>query len=669
MKKVSVLFGNSFRKQKKIVIMLLIVLFVFSAVFNVSPSNSVSASTSVQLLQDRSFSAGFRSEWAYGTTYTGDSNLKKGDCTAYRNISPYTITNIPGGTDSGKFWGFEEGAYSNLYHNFKDYEFISGAEGWVNGNSTSLSVSGGILNISITGSDPFIYSPDNLSVNANVNINGTSIKNSQYLYVRLRNTTSDPNMQIFFKTVGEDTWTVEKSKWVTIGTNMTGYAEYRIDMSTVSKWTGKIKQLRIDPVAGATSGTVYIDSIKLQRYVDELHENRFSANYFLNANTPSSLVFSQYNNFGLNAGDTGYNTKVMRSIQSDKNGKVIMYHNGLNSIRNIAINNGAEYANDTWPHMYLIQNFKNDIDIAQYEKINTSFNAKLTQMVQQNTWPSGIPGAATPTSDISVQFLIRDKENPYIAVFICIKLYSSSGNYTEYYSADQHGQGMYFDDAANYGGRLTLNTERTISFDAKKLIAKAIAKAQAQGSIIKPSPDNYRLSMMYFGVEDIGNYEKTVELSNVSVIGETGITYPNAWEFASGTDGWDNSPNQCTVTASNGKLNISINGTDPFTYSQWPISVNASANKLVRIKLKNNATSGDAWAKIYWTTNNDPVWNEGKSRAFIIKGSSSDYLEYVINMEHHSGWKDTVRQIRLDPINDGSATTGTINIDYIRISN
>jgi hypothetical protein len=134
----------------------------------------------------------------------------------------------------------------------KAYEFTSSDEGWSTWNC-SKSASGGYLNLTVTGADPSISSPDNL----NIDITKTSI-----LKVKFKNQTSSNVGCIYFTTTEDSTFTQAKAKTFAITPNDSNYTEYTIDMSDVYGWLGKIKQLRIDP-SEASSGSYSIDYIRL----------------------------------------------------------------------------------------------------------------------------------------------------------------------------------------------------------------------------------------------------------------------------------------------------------------------------------------------------------------------------------------------------------------------
>jgi hypothetical protein len=125
--------------------------------------------------------------------------------------------------------------------------------GWspING-ITSLSVSGGALNGTSTGQDPYLWSPPI----------GKPARDYEVV-VRLRNGTPSTRAQIFFTTARDPKWDAAKSKVHRIYPN-SGFNVYRFDMSYVPGWTGKITRLRLDPVEAA--GSFAVDWIRVGNF-------------------------------------------------------------------------------------------------------------------------------------------------------------------------------------------------------------------------------------------------------------------------------------------------------------------------------------------------------------------------------------------------------------------
>ena len=259
-------------------------------------------------------------------------------------------------------------------------------------------------------------------------------------------------------------------------------------------------------------------------FVSELHQHRLCVNHVIDENTLNALVISQYNNYGLKEGDPSYNKKLVKKVSSDKNGTIKFYYNTQNDIRNAAYQYGAKFANDSWPHLLFHQNFNEDYDMAQFERIEVSMDLTLLKANQLSKWPedSGIQDAVSK-SEASIQgfFYLRLKSNPSVGVFVGLKLFTTL---PEYYapilSVDQWGQGFYRTNPEQFGGVLELGKKKTIKFDLKELTAQAIKEARRRpGPMKETKPDDYQISFFQLGWENMGQWECEHELSNLSAIG------------------------------------------------------------------------------------------------------------------------------------------------------
>ena len=130
------------------------------------------------------------------------------------------------------------------------WDFDSSAEGWVLSNKLTGTVSGGVYNLTITGADPFMHSPTNLTIDASV---------YGLIRIKMRNMTSDSGFQIFWITQADGTWNQTKSVTFTAKRNDAQISEYLISMNDIGSWKGIIKQLRFDTGNAAASGTILLD--------------------------------------------------------------------------------------------------------------------------------------------------------------------------------------------------------------------------------------------------------------------------------------------------------------------------------------------------------------------------------------------------------------------------
>jgi hypothetical protein len=145
-----------------------------------------------------------------------------------------------------------------LAQNAKAYEFNTAGnyEGWNGANQMTTSVSGGLLNMTVSGTDPFIWSPGTL---------GVSAANYPYVKIKMSNGTSCPNAKLYFITDADQTWNEAKTVVFTTTAN-SGLTEYVINMSANSNWTGTIRQMRFDPVGGSYTGnSITVDYIRISR--------------------------------------------------------------------------------------------------------------------------------------------------------------------------------------------------------------------------------------------------------------------------------------------------------------------------------------------------------------------------------------------------------------------
>jgi hypothetical protein len=135
-----------------------------------------------------------------------------------------------------------------------EWNFGTSTEGWGNTNSLTTSVNNGILTLTATGTDPYIYSPNNLNINASL------IKT---IKIRLQNNTNQSAFQIYWITNTDQTYNSAKLIQIPVTPNLTTQKEYVFDFSSITGWQGTIKQIRLDPGNPATNTSVAIDYIKL----------------------------------------------------------------------------------------------------------------------------------------------------------------------------------------------------------------------------------------------------------------------------------------------------------------------------------------------------------------------------------------------------------------------
>jgi hypothetical protein len=168
----------------------------------------------------------------------------------------------------------------------------------------------------------------------------------------------------------------------------------------------------------------------------------------------------------------------------------------------------------------------------------------------------------------------------------------------------------------------------------------------------------------FFGGE--GNTTQ-IKLSGNTNIGksESGATPIRSWKFDTEGDlqGWRIEKGISKLQVSSGRLEGTINGVDPSMLSPEGLGIPISAKTFVRIVMK-NATKG-ASAQIYFTTDADLIWSEGKHRDFWLYSEEAGYKTYDLDMSSVAGWTGLLKMLRVDP--EEGVSKGTFSIDRIEI--
>lgn len=125
-------------------------------------------------------------------------------------------------------------------------------EGWTI-RKAPAAVENGSLVLEVNGRDPGIVSPPFLGFRAD-----------EYprIQVAMSNTTEDQLAELFFITDADTSFDSQKSHGVSV-TSGPDFSTWEADMSAHPEWSGRIRQIRIDPVRGDTHGTVRIDSVRI----------------------------------------------------------------------------------------------------------------------------------------------------------------------------------------------------------------------------------------------------------------------------------------------------------------------------------------------------------------------------------------------------------------------
>lgn len=425
------------------------------------------------------------------------------------------------------------------------WDYTSGADGWSNGHNTSITTSGGVLTSTITGDDPWIYSPDNLNIDAS---------QAKYVRVKLKNNTPGINSKLYWITNTDTTWDENKAIPITIDSNMAGYKEYVFDLSNQSSWNGMIKMLRIDPIdTGINSGSVDIDYVRV-------------------SNDPNAVNCKSWD-FTTTGNLEGWGSPNQAAL-SVANGNLTASINGSD------------------PYFFSPDNLSVDADVNKYIRIKLRNNCNDVYKCDFDTgngWTNG--------------------HNTNLSVSGGILSAAITGNDPWIYSSDN----LNLDATVVKYIRMKLNNTNPCNRMKVYFITNTDTTWDENKSI------------EFYVDKNMAGYEEYVA-----------DMYHNK--------SWTGTIKQVRVDLDDNTL---TSGLVNFDYIYF---------------------SGDASAAVYWITDNDTTWDSIKAVGFKISPNETGYSEYLLDLRNIPSWSGKIKQIRIDPINDGSSISGTSDIDYVRVS-
>jgi hypothetical protein len=133
-----------------------------------------------------------------------------------------------------------------------EFETDADSEGWLAWSQLeTLQVNKGLLSTRSTGSDPYMGSPDALSIDA-----------ATLSLIEFRMKVSAGTLgELFFITDSDEVYDGNKSLPFSVIADGQ-FHTYTLDMSVVSQWQGTIRQLRLDPTD--TSAEIEIDYVRVR---------------------------------------------------------------------------------------------------------------------------------------------------------------------------------------------------------------------------------------------------------------------------------------------------------------------------------------------------------------------------------------------------------------------
>lgn len=273
-----------------------------------------------------------------------------------------------------------------------------------------------------------------------------------------------------------------------------------------------------------------------------LQDFRLCVNSVVEENTSDSLVIKQYNDYLHENYPEKYpqsDPKLVKTINSNRNGKIVISYNSYNDISNAAYGYLPEFAQNTWPHLLLHQNFREDIDMAKFSSIEFSLTVKVNKAECINDWPKGesdrfdqpipeTPVVTSPETTLQTYFFVRSKKNLNLGAFIGVMLSSSNlSQKNDYLGIEQNGTdffrvGLGSPAGENFdfeGDWVFPGEQTTMSMDLRKYIDYVLTtqfkNSEPNSKWYGVGIDDVVLSFFNIGYEYVGNWDCEYELSNL----------------------------------------------------------------------------------------------------------------------------------------------------------
>ncbi len=149
-------------------------------------------------------------------------------------------------------------------------------EGWQLNGASAGEVSNGCLIMDVVANDPFMTNMDGMLIDAS---------KFDKILIKMKNNTPDTIADLFFIRVdAPQQYNMFRFQIIPIDSI---YREYEINLSENPEWRGTIVMLRLDPVSNVSSGSIFIDYIRLDNGISSLinedshivHQFQLSQNY------------------------------------------------------------------------------------------------------------------------------------------------------------------------------------------------------------------------------------------------------------------------------------------------------------------------------------------------------------------------------------------------------
>ena len=206
--------------------------------------------------------------------------------------------------------------------------------------------------------------------------------------------------------------------------------------------------------------------------------------------------------------------------------------------------------------------------------------------------------------------------------------------------------------AGNEGGKYGYGS--ITGFSSAKNVLAVGASDWADGSLVSFSsfgPTKDKRLKPEITAPGCSSHGKTkVGFDRVRIIPKTGAA--KEWTFDSGLAGWKVVRHLSKLTVNNGVMEAVTTGGDPGVYS--PDKLKLDPKKYTRVEITMRADHHHR-AELFWKTDKGKFHWRRLKRFFI--NADGTLRTYTLDLSKHKEWKDTIEQIRIDPIVTGIMLT------------
>lgn len=237
-----------------------------------------------------------------------------------------------------------------------------------------------------------------------------------------------------------------------------------------------------------------------------------------------------------------------------------------------------------------------------------------------------------------------------------------------YVNGDNGTAALIYSPAFSNFANVSVHTGNVVHVtgDMMPFVRLGLQAAVDRGYLHSTDLNKYYVGGMNIGWEATGLNNGTIEIGNFSLKQYTAQN-PKSYEFENDgdTEGWKviDHLNQSIDGPRNGWW-IFVSTENHFQLISPSLMIDTSVVKKIVIKMLSDSSSENKF-KLFWSRNSEGSFDENDS-LWIETQNHGRWNEYVLDLSEHMRWIDTVRRIRIDPVQHEYGVQ--FGIDYIRFA-